>query len=121
MKNKLIILGVTLGSLLLVTGCFVERSRGYSRGPAVSPSYAYVYYPDVEVYFEPHRHVYYWSDGGTWRSGARVPRGIELRSHVSVNLDSSEPYRHHDEVRVKYPRHQSEEKRERKNQDRDQN
>ena len=118
MKNKLTLLA--LSSSLLLFGCYAGHRREYSRGPAVSASYAYVYYPDVEVYYYPQRHVYYWSDGGTWRSGSRVPSTIVLRSHVTVNLDSPEPYQRHDEVRAKHPRHKEEEKNERKRQDRDQ-
>ncbi|MGD0651739.1 MAG: hypothetical protein ABSA97_11475 [Verrucomicrobiia bacterium] len=109
MKTKLPLLAI--GSALLLIGCYDDRPRGYVRSPAVEASYTYVYYPDAEVYFEPHRHVYYWSEGGAWRSGARVPRNIVLRSSVRVDLDSPEPYRHHDEVRTKYPRHTEEKER----------
>ena len=119
MKDKLIIFTFTISSLLLA-GCYVERPHGYASGPPVVASYSYVYYPDAEVYFEPRRHVYYWSDGGEWRSGARVPQNIVLRSSVRVTLDSSEPYRHHDEVRAKYPRQRQEEEHGRKHPDRDQ-
>ena len=107
MKDKLTLLVVS-SSLLLLIGCYVDSPHGYVRGPTVQASYSYVYYPDVEVYFEPQHHVYYWAEGGAWRSGARVPQNIVLRSSVRVNLDSPEPYKHHDEVRTKYPRHQEE-------------
>ena len=111
MKNKLIILTFAIGSVLALVGCYVDHPHGYVSGPAVSASYSYVYYPDAEVYFAPESHVYYWSEGGSWRSGERVPQNIVLRSHVTVNLDSPEPYRHHDEVRAKYPRQRQEEER----------
>lgn len=120
MKEKLIILTVAISSVLGLVGCYVEHPHEYSRGPAVYTSYSYVYYPDAEVYFEPHRRVYYWSEGGSWRSGARVPQNIVLRSHVSVALDSSEPYKHHDVVRAKYPRQKHEEEHEQKHPDHDQ-
>jgi hypothetical protein len=112
-KNKLIILTFTISSLLLA-GCYVERPHGYASGPPIEASYSYVYYPDAEVYFEPHSHVYYWSEAGAgaWRSGARVPQNIVLRSHVTVNLNSPEPYKHHDEVKMKYPRQNQAEERE---------
>ena len=113
MKDKLTL--IAIGSSLLMLGCYAEHprgyagySRGYERGPAVYASYSYVYYPDVEVYFEPHRHVYFWADGGAWRSGPRVPQNIVLRSHVTVDLDSPEPYRRHEEVRAKHPGHKEE-------------
>jgi hypothetical protein len=118
MKDKLIILTFAIGGLLGLVGCYVEHPHAYARSPAVYATYSYVYYPDAEVYYEPQRHVYYWSEGSAWRSGARVPQNIVLRSSVRVDLDSPEPYRHHDEVRAKYPRQRQEE--ERKHQDHDQ-
>jgi hypothetical protein len=119
MNKKLTILVFAFSSVLGLVGCYVERPHEYTRGPEVGASYTYVYYPDEEVYFEPHRHVYYWSDGGSWRSGERVPENIVLRTHVTVNLNSPEPYRHHDEVRAKYPRRKQEERREENHPDRD--
>ena len=118
MKTKLALLAI--GSSLFLLGCYVERPHGYVRGPDVSASYSYEYYPDVEVYFEPQRQVYYWSEGGAWRSGPRAPHNLVLRSPVRVALDSPEPYKHHDEVRTKYPRQQHEEKSEHKHQANDQ-
>ena len=108
MKNKLIILAFASIGLLVLVGCYVEQPRGYVVRPAVYPTYSYVYYPDVEVYYEPHHHIYYWAEGGAWRSGARVPRNMVLRSSVRVDLNSPEPYKHHDEVRARYPRHTDE-------------
>jgi len=43
--------------------------------------------------------------------GPTRPQNIVLRSHVTVALDSSEPYKHHDEVKAKYPRQKHEESR----------
>ena len=98
---------IVISSSVLLLGCYVERPRGHAPRPAVVASYSYVYYPDVEVYFEPHRRVYFWADGGAWRSGPRVPHNIVLRSHVTVALDSPEPYQRHEEVRAKHPRHKN--------------
>jgi hypothetical protein len=120
MKFKLVIFTLATSGLLGLAGCYVEHPHGYARGPAVNAAYTYEYYPDAEVYYEPQRHVYYWSEGGAWRSGARVPQNFVLRSSVRVSLDSPEPYKHHDEVRAKYPRQKQEEQHERKNQDHDQ-
>jgi hypothetical protein len=118
MKTKLILLAV--GSSLLLLGCYVDRPHGYARGPAVEGSYSYVYYPDVEVYYHPQRHVYYWNDGGAWRSGPRVPGNIVLRSHVTVDLKSPEPYRQHEEVRAQHPRHTEDKPRDRGQRDHNQ-
>jgi hypothetical protein len=119
MTKRLIVLIFAVSSVLGLVGCYVEHPHEYTRGPAVYTSYSYEYYPDAEVYFEPHRQVYYWSEGGSWRSGAHVPRNIELHSHVAVNLDSPEPYKRHDEVKAKYPRQKQEEQHEQKRPDHD--
>ena len=78
-----------------------------------------VYYPEAEVYYQPRGHVYYWNEGGAWRSGPRVPPTFVLRSHVTVALQSPEPYRYHDEVRAKHPRHQERQERQDDRHDRD--
>jgi hypothetical protein len=111
MNAKLILLAI--GISLLLIGCYTERPRGHSRGPDAYAQYSYIYYPDAEVYYEPNRHVYFWVDRGEWRSGPRVPRNIVLHSSVSVDLNSPEPYRHHDEVRARHPPHREEHRRER--------
>ena len=124
MKTKLTLLAI--GSSLLLIGCYEGHQHGSTYGSSGYggssgyATYSYVYYPDAEVYYQPQRHVYYWSEGGAWRSGARVPQNIVLRSSVRVDLDSPEPYRHHDEVRAKYPRQRQEEEHGRKHQDHDQ-
>jgi hypothetical protein len=118
MKNKLAILAIICALPLLVA--MAERRHGEARGPAVGVSFNYVYYPDAEVYYEPQHRVYYWNDGGAWRSGPRAPQNYVLRSSVRINLDSPEPYRHHDEVRAKYPHQKQEDHREHQHQDHDQ-
>ena len=107
MRTKIALLAMISCTLPLLVA-MSERPRGDMRGPAVAVSYGYDYYPDAEVYYYPQRRVYYWNDGGAWRSGPRVPSTYVLRSSVRVDLPSPEPYRHHDEVRAKHPRHQEE-------------
>lgn len=117
MKDKIIIIAFAISSSLVLIGCYEGRHPGSASGSAGYAGssghevYSYEYYPDVEVYFEPQRHVYYWSEGGAWRSGARVPQNVVLRSSVRVDLDSPEPSKHHDEVKAKYPRQKQEEER----------
>jgi hypothetical protein len=120
MKKRLLIFTFAISGALGLVGCYVERPHEEVRGPVGGASYSYVYYPDAEVYFEPHSHVYYWSEGGSWRSGPRAPGNIVLRSHVTVNLNSREPYTHHDEIRAKYPHEKRDERREEKQEDRSQ-
>jgi hypothetical protein len=77
MKSKLTLLAI--GSALLLIGCYeghqhgsADGTSGYA-GSSGNAEYPYVYYPDAEVYYQPQRRVYYWSEGGARRSGEHVP------------------------------------------------
>ncbi len=67
----------------------------------------YVYYPQYEVYFSPHRHQYYYREGGRW-AWRREPNHVAvnvLMSSPSVHMDFRDaPDRHHDEIMRRYPR-----------------
>src|SRR6266478_6553134 len=87
-------------------------------GPEVAPApnavvYHYVYYPDEEVYYVPETHVYWWSVGGEWRSGPRVPEGIALGTSVNLDVDGRDPWRHHEVIVARYPRTKHERREER--------
>lgn len=66
-------------------------------------TYAYVYYPDAQVYYCSRRRVYFYLSGGTWRSASRVPVGITLTGGVNLSLDVDKPHIHHATHKVKYP------------------
>lgn len=65
--------------------------------------YHYDYYPRQQVYFAPERHVYFWLDGGTWRTGVQLPSAIVLGSHVPLELDDERPYARHPDVTIRFP------------------
>ena len=67
--------GLMLGSgTLFFTGCVATVST-----PGAAVYYDYDYYPGVGVYYYPHGHVYYWNEGGAWRSGRELPPRIVIR------------------------------------------
>ena len=77
-------------------------------GPEVVPNpvvYHYVYYPEEEVYFVPETRVYWWSVGGEWRSGPRVPEGVVLGVNMKLDVDGRDPWRHHTVIHERYPSH----------------
>src|SRR5690348_17254251 len=110
---------LTSGAVILWGGCTYEEHRpyAYEPGPYGPNYYAWYYYPDAEVYYEPNRQVYWWRDRDEWRSGPRAPGGIELRSHVRVDIHEREPWRHHEEIRREYPRHERREERQEERQE----
>jgi hypothetical protein len=86
---------------------------GADVAPAPNPIvYHYVYYPEEEAYFVPETHIYWWSVGGEWRSGPHVPDSIKLGASINLDVDDRDPWRHHEVIVKRYPRHKHEEKEE---------
>ena len=105
--------GGLLASLLcavavsLLIGCVVQGPP--PPGPPVAVAgYDYYYYPEEEVYFYPATGVYFWFGGGGWHSDRRLPSGFVLHDHVSVRLNSRQPFEHHGDIRMRYPGHRGE-------------
>ncbi len=65
----------------------------------------YDYYPDVEVYFDTIRHLYFYQDGGSWAMSVALPISFQenLGSSVRLKMKSSKPYLSHREHRQEYP------------------
>jgi hypothetical protein len=68
----------------------------------VAVTYHYVYYPDAEVYFVPETRVYWFFEGGTWRSAPAPPSGIVLGASINLDLNDRDPWRHHEIIVKKY-------------------
>jgi hypothetical protein len=76
----------------------------YSR-PAPVQFYDFVYYPSHQVYFSPRARTWYWSEGAHWRSGGRLPFGIDLNlGSIPIQLRSALPYYDHVYVEQRYGR-----------------
>ena len=69
---------------------------------ATITTYHYVYYPEAEVYFVPEQRVYFFMEGGTWRSAPSPPTGITLGTSVNLDLDKPEPWKEHQVIVKKY-------------------
>jgi hypothetical protein len=80
--------------LLLLVGC---TGVAYTTPGGSVAFYDYDYYPDGDVYFYPHDHIYYWNDGGHWRSGGRLPDRYHLREEgrEHLRLHSRQPWTEH--------------------------
>jgi len=86
-------IGIAAGMwLALSTGCV---GVAYPGGAAVY--YDYDYYPGWNIYFYPAGHIYYWNEGGHWRSGAHLPPAYHLngQSHEQLRLHSRQPWTEH--------------------------
>lgn len=78
--------------------------------PAHAPAHGYRakhhyrYYQDACVYYDTDRGSYFYLDNGEWQISVSLPNSIHLGSaYVSLELDTSEPYRYFDEHKEKYP------------------
>jgi hypothetical protein len=68
-------------------------------------SYGYYYYPGCDVYYRPSDHLWFYLEGGTWRTGVRLPDHIrvDFGRAVSLKLEGDRPYLFHDRVVAYYP------------------
>lgn len=99
--------------LLLVTGlsaCVVSPRHGHYHDapPAHAPAhgyYSYWYYPDVEVYFDIHREVYFYFDAGRWVTVRVLPPHLHshLGRHVNLRMKHDRPWREHRHHKHRYP------------------
>ncbi|NDY41624.1 hypothetical protein G3N55_01995 [Dissulfurirhabdus thermomarina] len=117
-------IGVLLVALAAVFGCrrapaaflpppplIVEPAPAGEGPPPWAPAhgrrarYRYRYYPDVQVYFDVDRRIYFFLDAGAWRAAPAPPPGLhfDLSGYVELGMDTDLPYRFHGDVRAAYP------------------
>ena len=65
----------------------------------------YRYYPDVNVYFEPDRKVWFFPSNGGWKSQRKLPRDYNNRlgKWKDLELDTDEPYKYNREHKGQQP------------------
>jgi hypothetical protein len=108
---------ITLALVFLTQACVIapvppaSHGGNYHQGPpAHAPAHGYrakhryYYYPDVSVYFDLDRRLYFYLDRG-WQVAARLPRELRLGLYgpVTIEMDLDKPYSRYDEHRRKYP------------------
>jgi len=123
MKRSKIIVVLLLGSLILLTiwGCQGPilhkkdepqvREVPKSGPPPWAPAhgrrakYQYYYYPDVSVYFDTGRKIYFYYQNNQWQVSASLPSGIHITvgEYVTLGMDTDKPYQFHSDVVKSYP------------------
>ncbi len=97
---------LTLGPLLLLTGCYATgEAYGPGPGPAVfvGPD-DYLYYPGYETYYSTRHHRYVYRDHDRWVTRPEPPHGwVQGSPSVRMNFHDA-PDRHHAEVVRQYPK-----------------
>jgi hypothetical protein len=92
-KNMKNCLGAAFAGLLLVGMAMMMDGCVATVGPG-GVYYDYDYYPGLDVYFYPAGNVYYWNEGGHWRSGGALPGRYDLhgQNHVPYHAHSQQPW-----------------------------
>lgn len=114
---------LVLGLVMFLSGCAPDRiildtGSTYSPPPATKNSpppwapahgkraqYQYKYYPNMSVYYDARRSVYFYLDTGTWKVSVALPAHvrIDVNDYVTLEMDTAEPYIYHDQVAREYP------------------
>ena len=65
----------------------------------------YHYYPSSHVYYDTGRRLYFYYSSGRWEASVSLPASvrIDVNEYVTLEMDSSEPYRYHPDVVRRYP------------------
>jgi len=77
----------------------------WAPSPTEVARHAYRYFPDVEVYFDPGRSLYFYMEMNTWRSAPALPTRIVIQGlpWAELKMNDDTPYRYHESVRKHYP------------------
>lgn len=94
---------------LILQGCVVAHEAPSRKGPpdhapahGYRAKYRYNYYPEVRVYFDLDRNIYFYLDPD-WRSSRELPKKYgRLGRPVFLELEQDKPYKHHKEHYKKY-------------------
>jgi hypothetical protein len=88
----------------------MEKRQGHGPPPwapahGYRAKYRYLYYPEVQVYWDFSRGLYFYFDKGRWVAAASLPPSIVAANKFSVELemDVDRPYLFHNDVIKRYP------------------
>ncbi len=67
--------------------------------------YRYYYYPDMAVYFDVSRGLYFYLQNGRWVTAASLPQSVAmaLGNYVVLEMDTERPYEFHKDVVKRSP------------------
>lgn len=82
----------------------LRAARGHGPPPQAPAhgyrdKYCYRYYPAREVYFETGRRIYFYLEGGVWKSALTLPYHLQvnLGDHERLELYSDTPFAYHED------------------------
>ena len=109
--------GCKSAEVIFRTGSDLESSkhdRPPSQGKGPPPwapahgyraKHRYRYYPSSQVYYSENRGNYIYYNNGKWEVSFSLPERIHiaLTDHVTLEMDTDQPYKYHSEVMERYP------------------
>ncbi len=103
--TELVITAIGLGLLMTISGCFAVVADDEPWAPdGHRGQYEYYYYPGPSVYFDKHRDLYYYHDGGHWQESHTPPPNFHTGNpHRELRLDTDKPYKYHSDVERRFP------------------
>ena len=83
------------------------RGHVYTPPPASVAYYSYWYYPDIQVYFDFNRQVYFYFSNNHWVQAHVLPPSLRARlgGYVTIQSRYNQPYIEYHDHRRKYPPH----------------
>jgi len=108
------VLSLALAAVLFGCGAYSAGGARASRGPEPSPPWEavgetgarhlYRYYPQVKVYYDIKRKVYFYFADGQWVLTSTLPAPIKATGgYVELEMGEGKPYIWHEEVEKRYP------------------
>ncbi|NWF52727.1 MAG: hypothetical protein HXY47_06550 [Nitrospirae bacterium] len=96
---------------LFLNSCTVVEKESKIGPPPWAPAHGYrakhiyYYYPSTYVYFDIDRKVYFFMEGGIWKTSPVLPPVVivDPDEHVVIELDTDKPYHHFKQHQKKYP------------------
>lgn len=109
---RIISVAAMIGGAGLLNGCVIASTGPVLSGgpPSHAPAYGrrarhrYYYYPDISVYYDINRRVYFYYSNGVWESAVMLPLVLRSRlgSPVTVYAPYGRPYAYYHEHRRRW-------------------
>ena len=99
---------VVLPNALAADAKLAMRKGGpppHAKAHGCRAKHTYHYYPNVKVYFDISKEVYFYMKGQSWQVSASLPGGshVQLGNYVAIQMDSDKPYTRFNDHKKTYP------------------
>jgi hypothetical protein len=84
--SKLLMLSFCAVVLAAFIGCQTDgvSTKALAEPPPPAPAYTFHYYPQVNIYYDVERDLYFYPEGGQWKVAKSLPHGVGLAGDFLV-------------------------------------